>query len=308
MVRLDIIKTFEELPLVLQLQHLAQKSESDIEELLRRAKLVAMKLKLADFESWCDLELMGYRGGNELPEYRITTGSLYVWNPYRGLIPFRIQNSKIYEAITTVKLYETVGEYLNLINCEPNGLVVQLPKETLDYLYNIQNENYGYYFEPRLNLEIPQILNVFTHVRNTIFNWSVNLEKTGILGEGMQFSKEEKEKAMSNTVYNIGNMQGIVGHVQESSVTQTNQMIVNKMDLSTLLTTLKCSGVSDLDLENLKNALEKDSAPVEKNNFGTNVSSWYGDMISKASTGSWDISVAVAAGILTQVLNNYYGF
>lgn len=307
MKRLKTIKTFEELPLVLQLQHLAQKSDSDIEELLRRAKLVAMKLKLADFEAWCDLELMGYKDLDDLPDYRITTGNLFIWNPSRGLMPFRFEDSQMYEAITTVKLFETVGQYLNLIKVKPEGLTIQLPNNVLDYLYSIQKRHYGFCLEPRLNIAITQILNVFTHVRNTIFNWSVNLEKIGILGDGMQFTREEKEKAMSNTVYNIGNLQGIAGQVMDSTITQTNQMIVNKMDLSTLLTTLKCAGISDNDLDNLKIALEQDENPIEKNKFGSNVSSWYGDMISKAATGSWDISVAVAAGILTQVLNNFYG-
>lgn len=297
------------MPLVLQLQHLAQKKDSDIEELLRRAKLVSMKLNLSDFENWCDFELMGYKHNIAgLPEYRMTIGRLYVFNPYNGrLIPFYLENEEAYKWINTVPLADSVGEYVNLISQETIGLQVHLPKEALDFLFKAQNKLHGFALEPRLNIEVTQIMSVLTHVRNTIFNWSVNLEKLGILGDGMQFTIEEKEKAMVITNLSIGNMQGIVGHVQDSSVTQSNQMIVNQMDLSTLLTTLKSVGISENDLRELQAALTVDDKPTVKDNFGEKVSKWYGKMISKAADGSWEIAIGTAANLLTQSLNSFYG-
>ena len=296
------------MPLVLQLQYLAQKTDSDIEELLRRAKLVAMKLNLSDFENWCDSELMGYTCNiDDLPQYRITRGRLYVYNPYNGLIPFHLENDEAYKLITTVPLTESVGEYVNLISKEKNGLYIQLPKAALDFLYNAQYKTHGFALEPRLNLQVTQIMSVLTHVRNNIFTWSLNLEKSGILGEGMQFTTEEKEKAMTTTNYNIGNMQGIAGHVQDSSVTQTNQMLVNQMSLSTLLATLRSVGVNENDLQELQSALAEDTQPSLKDNFGEKVSKWYGKMISKAADGSWEIAIGTAANLLTQSLNSFYG-
>lgn len=296
------------MPLVLQLQYLAQKTDSDIEELLRRAKLVAMKLNLSDFENWCDSELMGYTCDiDDLPQYRVTRGRLYVYNPYNGLIPFHLKNDEAYKLITTVPLTESVGEYVNLISKETNGLNIQLPKAALDYLYNAQYKTHGFALEPRLNLQVTQVMSVLTHVRNNIFIWSLNLEKSGILGEGMQFTTEEQEKAMTTTNYNIGNMQGIAGHVQDSPVTQTNQMLVNQMSLSTLLTTLKSVGVNENDLQELQSALAEDTQPSLKDNFGEKVSKWYGKMISKAADGSWEIAIGTAANLLTQSLNSFYG-
>ncbi|MDR3030122.1 MAG: hypothetical protein LBV35_16910 [Acinetobacter sp.] len=302
------MKTFDELPLVLQLQHLAQKQDSNIEELLRRAKLVAIKLKLTDFENWCEQELMGYKCDiNELPNYRVTCGRLFVFNPYQGLVPFFLQDDEAFRMVTTIPLKEPVGEYINLLKKESDNLMIQMPKGVLDFLYRAQKNSYGYTLEPRLTLETTQIESVLTYVRNIIFNWSVDLEKSGILGEGMQFTKEEKEKAMSNTTYNIANMQGVAGHVQDSSVTQTNQMIVNQMDISTLLNTFKNVGVGESDLNELQQAINEDEKPIAKNSFGEKVSKWYGKMITKAADGSWEIGVAVAANLLTESLNSFYG-
>ncbi|MEN8381348.1 hypothetical protein [Acinetobacter radioresistens] len=297
--------------MVLQLQHLAQKTDSNIEELLRRAKLVAMKLNLKEFEEWCHFELSGYYSIDfeELPSYRQTNGKLYVFNPYNGLIPFYLEDDKAYRLVTTVSLRESVGECVNLITRTEKGsnLIINLPKPTLNFLLEAQYQSQGYALEPRLYIDVSRIMSILTHVRNIIFDWSLKLESSGILGEGMQFTAEEKVKAMTNTTYNIENMQGVAGHIQNSQIHQQNQISVTKMDISILLENLRKAGIEEQDLSDLKNALEEDPKPIVKDKFGTSVSQWYGKMISKAANGSWDIAVATAAGLLTQTLNNFYG-
>jgi hypothetical protein len=44
-------------------------------------------------------------------------------------------------------------------------------------------------------------------VRNAVLGWSLKLEKTGILGEGVTFSNEETEKAhQGSVVYRINSI------------------------------------------------------------------------------------------------------
>lgn len=47
--------------IVIELQHEALKSDFDIMNLLRKAYLVARKLKLQEFEDWVNNELNGYK-------------------------------------------------------------------------------------------------------------------------------------------------------------------------------------------------------------------------------------------------------
>ena len=47
--------------IVIELQHEALKSNFDIMNLLRKAYLVARKLKLQEFEDWINNELNGYK-------------------------------------------------------------------------------------------------------------------------------------------------------------------------------------------------------------------------------------------------------
>ncbi len=57
--------------LVQELQRLASSSTSALPELLRKAKLVAFKLGLDDFQKWIDFELEGYKDIKDIPLYRI---------------------------------------------------------------------------------------------------------------------------------------------------------------------------------------------------------------------------------------------
>ncbi len=71
----------------------------DIMNLLRKAYLVARKLKLQEFEDWVNNELNGYKDLDKIPDYRLLRGELKAWNTYHGWIPVILQNDN--EKITT---------------------------------------------------------------------------------------------------------------------------------------------------------------------------------------------------------------
>ena len=66
--------------LVLELQQLAMSKDQDVKDLLRKALVVATKLGLEDFRTWCDGEMKGYE--IEVPQYRKVQGELKAWNPF----------------------------------------------------------------------------------------------------------------------------------------------------------------------------------------------------------------------------------
>ena len=66
-------------PLILQIQEAALDSKSSVTDALRKAKIACVKLELAEFGNWVDLELNGYIG--KVSEPRISQTS---WN-IRGL-------------------------------------------------------------------------------------------------------------------------------------------------------------------------------------------------------------------------------
>lgn len=81
--------------LVLDLQQEVLKPDCDILSALRKAHLIAAKLKLAEFDSWIMSELNGYKGGQlDFPQYRIVRGVLKARNPYNGWIPVQFADNK----------------------------------------------------------------------------------------------------------------------------------------------------------------------------------------------------------------------
>ena len=69
---------------------------------------------------------------------------------------------------------------------------------------------------PCLRLNRMAYIRILDAVRNAILNWSLKLEKDGILGEGMSFTPQEREVARKNArelgpVINIINIDNMVG-------------------------------------------------------------------------------------------------
>ena len=85
--------------IVLELQREALDETVSTESLLRKAYLVAKKLKLEEFEDWLSQEQNGYVG--QIPEYRSIRGEIKAWNPYHGWIPV-VMSGKYADEFTKV--------------------------------------------------------------------------------------------------------------------------------------------------------------------------------------------------------------
>lgn len=70
-----------------------------------------------------------------------------------------------------------------------------------------------------LFIAVNQIFNIEESVRTAILEWAIVLEENGIIGEGMQFSKEEKEVAATTPIIN-NYTTNIFGDVSNSQMQQ----------------------------------------------------------------------------------------
>src|SRR5436305_6361273 len=82
--------------LVIELQRLAAESNASVTELLRKALIVASKLKIEDFKEWINCELQGY-GDKEVPEYRRLTSEVKMFHPYHGWKPLFFETEETAE-------------------------------------------------------------------------------------------------------------------------------------------------------------------------------------------------------------------
>jgi hypothetical protein len=83
---------------IVELQRDALDKNVSVSELLRKALVVARKLKLSELQKWIENELNGYK--DETPDYRVAFGQIRGWNPYNGWVPLIFEDHKEAEALS----------------------------------------------------------------------------------------------------------------------------------------------------------------------------------------------------------------
>jgi len=288
--------------IVIELQEMSSDENILITKLIRKALIVASKLNLSDFMKWIEKEINGYDEVSEIPEYRNVTGEVKAINPNNGIwIPLLWPNAP--EGVYDRKINQKISEIEYNYKSADGILVVPFPQERIQFFI----KNFNVPSPPYLIINKAALAGILESVKDIILKWSLKLEKEGIFGEGMVFSKEEQEKAINNQQIKIDNFYGILGSTFMGEVRQELNIVVKNNDLESLLKYLKSKGINSEDLENLRHSIKIDPKPKQKNKFGGNVSKWIGKMIEKASSGAWNVSLSIAVNILTNAICSYYG-
>ncbi|USK82629.1 hypothetical protein LHV56_12445 [Peribacillus frigoritolerans] len=225
--------------IVSDLQREAISASINISDLLRKALIVARKLKVKEFEDWITLELNGYPGNStEIPQYREFIGILQHFNPYHGWCPVIVQDEKIVDIFTKRKIGQQISEIEYLLNGDFRNLAIPLPQGQQNMLSDYFNEPMQF----QLQISESQLVRVNDTVRNIILEWSLKLEEDGIMGEGLSFSEKEKQEANKQN-YNVTNFYAPVSGVQfqQNTVnsTQTMTIGVDIGQISDLISQLK---------------------------------------------------------------------
>lgn len=175
--------------LVEELQRDALDGNVNVSDLLRKAYVVAVKLKLDKFKAWCEFELNGYK--SDLPDYRVIRGILRAWNPYNGWIPVMLQGDG--DSLTLHQEGGPIGPLQDLIGQgdESNNLIVYFSPRQQEYV----QRRISVPLEVTLHIGRSSVVGILDAVRNLILDWSLKLEGDGILGDGMSFSPEERKRA-----------------------------------------------------------------------------------------------------------------
>lgn len=121
--------------IVLELQKEIISSNCDIVNVLRKAHLIASKLKLTDFDQWIQYELDGYPDQQEsCPEYRNIRGSLKAFNPRLGWIPALINDNELEkEKYDAINMPPTVNNYYG------NTSVINSPSDNVKIVSGSEN-------------------------------------------------------------------------------------------------------------------------------------------------------------------------
>lgn len=182
--------------IVFELEREALDENVSVESLLRKAYLVARKLKLFDFEEWINNEQNGYHG--EVPDYRMIKGTYKAWNPYRGWMPV-ILTPEMGKFMSCIPLQQSVSSLWDTYISHKNDIKFTLSAEINDLLNKSTD---GFETQFVFNTSGSEIYRILSTVRNKILDWALLLEENGIVGEGMTFTDDEKKKAQDTQIIN----------------------------------------------------------------------------------------------------------
>ena len=211
-------------PLILQIQEAALDSNSSVTDALRKAKIACAKLNLKEFGDWIELELNGYANipPAELPHYRKLHGIPQGYNPFHGWQPIRFYDSEQQELWGSAPIGMTISAIEESLREAKNGGSLGLPyaaelETLLSNGLNLKNVRI------RIMLTVAQATDILHAVRNILLEWTIEMEKQGILGENLMFSPEDKKKSEAVTAqtinhFNIGQVGSLVQHAEHSVV------------------------------------------------------------------------------------------
>ncbi|APT49187.1 hypothetical protein BSA171_13450 [Bacillus safensis] len=241
--------------LVLDLQREAQDSSNSLTDLLRKAYIVAKKLKITEFQKQIESEINGYKENEEIPRYREITGQLKARN-YYGWVTVAVDDD--FSFINTFYLNQSISE-LEALSQNPN-LSRLIPGPLQLQLANFT----GHETEYQIHFNSTQIQKILNKVRNIILEWALELEERGILGEGFSFNNDEKEKA-EEIRYEINYFGDINSSQFQHHTINSNQSMIssdtfNINKVREFITMLKDAlpniGADDFDHSQLNNSIE----------------------------------------------------
>lgn len=214
--------------LVLELQRDALNKDIHVSDLLRKAFVVSRKLAITEIEAWIRSELDGYysAGKCDIPEYRNIRGEVKAHNPYQGWQTVNVGNSELENTLSTRKINQPVGELDSLVNDHSeSSLQIPFNQTTKSKLMKVMNVQ----LEPTLIVPKTEIVGILEAIRNEILNWSLDLESREILGDGMSFSREEKQVASQTTYQVTNNIQNMHNsQLQQDSSGASQSLIANE--------------------------------------------------------------------------------
>jgi len=250
--------------LVLELQAAAWNSEEKVTNLLRKALVVARKLGVTEFEEWITAEMYEYKESQlSLPNYRKVRGHVRAETPYHGWQDVHFDSNEIENLYSIREMGHPISELEDLYNKADKTIAMRFPATVSQHLYKAIGHDVVLVISSTLLFKILDI------VKMTIIDWALKLEQDGILGEGMTFSSEEKEKASQQNyttiIYGMHNSQIQQGanstqHLNTGiNVSEVKELL---MVVSTLMNSvdLDTSGQNEVqnELQTIQNELEEE--------------------------------------------------
>lgn len=223
---------------VIELQRDALSGTVPVSDLLRKALVVAKKLKISEFEKWVANELNGYEKDEDIPQYRRIRGVAKAWNPVHGWQPIAFPDNEMEEIVSGDVCYQTIAEIESLLKKSPD--LDTFEKQFTAEQAQLLRKSINFHTEITLIIPSTSLVKIVDVVKTIILNWSMKLEEEKILGEGLTFTSTERETA-EKVSYNINNFYAPVQspQIQQEATHPVQISSIHQLDVNSLNDFLK---------------------------------------------------------------------
>ena len=249
--------------LVLELQSEALDPSSSVLDLLRKASLIAYRLDVRELREWVNFELKGYEKYSQVPKYRFVDGNLLAYNPVRGWIPVALYDVESADTLLKRPANQPISQLIDIADLPKTGQVLlQFPKKLELHLI----QQVGLVSSVQLSITTSQIKVILEAVKDIILNWSLRLERDGILGEGMTFSTREREVASHANyhVENLYNYSSVENAMSKTKIEQNNSSIGVGVNQGKVKTEKLAGTINEAQSQNLAEAAAEIQALLEQ--------------------------------------------
>lgn len=301
--------------LISEIIEILSSDSGKLSDALIKTKVLLHKIGHKELVPWVNSELNGYSDKDTLPEYRVLSAQVLV-NASNGAyrvtshhIPMGHLEDHHREAIETAEMDQSLAVLEKFTENDSGHLQAHIPMES----YGILGKGLGnqYQIESAWSeISHTSVLQILIQVRSRLLGFVLELND--------EFPSELNEEQVKERIDNVDTENlfnnAIFGDNTTILVGSSNSQTVSNMsikgDFSALAETLEKNGVSQPDIDSLKEAIEQDSSIISEDSkeYGLAVESWLQVMLSKAVETSWNIELGVASSLLATALNGFYGW
>jgi len=301
--------------LVDEIINLLGSKDGSLTDAFLKTKILIHKIGLDNINNadWIDSELNGYSEGVELPSYRVlqnqvlvnATNAAYQFKSHP--IPLSHLTKEQIESLTKSKMRHSVMELEKFVEKQSGSLIAYIPPESY-FLLQKGLDKGVYISQAWCEIGKSDIVKILSLLRNKLLDFVLQLNK--VFQYELSEEEFEEEKSKTQAILNNSSFGDNATIVINQGSSNSVDVSVNQSKFEELEDTLSKNGVSADDIHALKKAISDDAGHADLNSkkVGPSVREWMVSMFSKAISTVWEIEIGIVSGLLTTVIQKYYGW
>lgn len=290
-------------------------TDKSIKSALLKTKVLARQMKVDELSLWVGNELNGYSDANDLPTYREVNSQVrgHIINGMTERKNMLIDSKTLKKegSMHSMRIMNGISSIEDMYANRGTEPYVKnnLPSEALDIInYDYRkmgNEFFECYSASRC-APVSVLDDIASSVRSNLIDFLMDLnDKFGSLTFDEIIVRKSEIK-------NVMNKYEITGHgntINSGDNVEINTNVsVTEGSKDELAKVLRQSEVGEKEIAELVELVDRvDKKQISPGHYGDEVNGWISRMLEKSLQGSWGVSVAAAGGVLSTILNKFFG-